>query len=198
MRVRFRFIILAVLTLCFTGFASAQSGSPAERLPVDKSAPRPKDNTAEPPRHEDDSDSEGGSSSKQTEVDIAPPKNDDKDHPNSSEVETESEVGEFHPFDPHKAMKAIEVGDFYFKKQNYRAAISRYQEALLWKPRDAEATYKLGEAQEKAGDKAAAAENYREYLKILPSGPYAPKAQSGVDRLKDVSASSRAQAAKPN
>src|SRR5215472_9378466 len=130
MKVQFQFLILAVLTLCFSGFAVAQSGSPAERLPVDKSAPPPKDNTAEPPRHDDDT--AGESSSKQTQVDVAPPKNDEKDHPNSYEVETESDVGEFHPFDPHKAMKAIEVGDFYFKKQNYRAAISRYQEALLW------------------------------------------------------------------
>ena len=65
---------------------------------------------------------------------------------------SDSDLGEFHPWDPHKAMKCIEVGDFYFKQGNYRAAISRYQEALDWKPKDAEATYKLGEAQEKSGD----------------------------------------------
>jgi len=27
-----------------------------------------------------------------------------------------------------KAMKAVEIGDFYFKKENYNAAISRYRE----------------------------------------------------------------------
>jgi tetratricopeptide (TPR) repeat protein len=182
MNVQFRWLILAIMSLSFSGFAVAQSGSPAERLPVDKSAPVPKDNTADPPRHEGGA--AGESSSKQTQVDVTPPTNDEKNHPNSYEVETESDTGEFHPFDPHKAMKAVEVGDYYFKKQNYKAAISRYQEALQWKPQDAEATYKLGEALEKSGDKAGAAENYRAYLKILPHGPYAQKAQSGFDRLK--------------
>ena len=81
-------------------------------------------------------------------------------------------------------MKCIEVGDYYFKQGNYRAAISRYQEALDWKPKDAEATYKLGEAQEKSGDFTGARENYQAYLKILPKGPYAEKAQKGIDRLK--------------
>lgn len=195
MNVRFRFLIFAVLSLCFVAAAVGQSGSPAERLPVDKSAPPPKDNTAEPPRHDDDT--AGESSSKQTEIDVAPPKNDDKNHPNSYEVDTESDVGEFHPYDPHKAMKAIEVGDFYFKKENYRAAISRYQEALQWKPRDAEATYKLAEALEKSGDKAGALENYRAYLKILPHGPYAQKAEEGAERLKSLSTPSSAKAGSP-
>jgi tetratricopeptide (TPR) repeat protein len=201
MRVRFRFLILALLSLCFAGVAVAQNEPPAERLPVDKSASPPKDNTAEPPRHEDDAayDSEvapGESSSKQTRIDIAPPKNDTKDHPNSYEVDTESDVDEFHAFDPHKAMKDIEVGDWYFKKENYKAAVSRYQEALHWKPNDAEATYKLGEAQEKSGDTTAAGQNYQAYLKILPHGPYAEKAHRALDRLKEKS--SNAQAAKPN
>jgi tetratricopeptide (TPR) repeat protein len=193
--VRFCFLLLAVVSLCSVGVGLAQSGSPAEQLPVDKSARPPKDNTAEPPRHDDDI--AGESSSKQTQVDISPPKNDEKNHPNSYEVDTESDVEEFHPFDPHKAMKAIEVGDFYYKKENYRAAISRYQEALQWKPRDAEATYKLGEALEKSGDKAGALENYRAYLKILPHGPYAQKAQSGAERLKNAAPASSAEATAP-
>ena len=52
-----------------------------------------------------------------------------------------------------------------------RAAISRYQEALEWKPRDAEATYKLGVVQEKTGDFNGALANYQAYVKILPSRP---------------------------
>ena len=110
-------------------------------------------------------------------MDVSRQSNDEKNHPNSYEVDTESDIGEFHPFDPHKAMKAIEVGDLYFKKQNYRAAISRYQEALNGKPNDAEATISWAKAQEKSGDKAAAAENYQRNPKILPHGPYAQKAQ---------------------
>lgn len=83
-----------------------------------------------------------------------------------------------------KAMKDIEVGDYYYKRDNYRAAISRYREALEYKPHDAEATFKLAEALNKSGDATDAGENYRAYLKILPSGPYAKKAKEALSRLK--------------
>jgi len=189
-------LILVILSFCFATVAVAQDQPPVERVPVDKSAPKPADNAAQPPRS--DGDIPGESSSKKTEIDVSPPKNDQKDHPYSYEVDTDSDVSEFHSFDPHKAMKAIEVGDYYFKKENYKAAISRYQEALDWKPADAEATYKLGEALEKSGDLSGAVENYQAYLKILPHGPYARKAEKALDRLKEKGISSRAKAeAKP-
>jgi tetratricopeptide (TPR) repeat protein len=191
MTVRFRILILAIISVCLTGLVVAQSNEdegPMTRVPVDKSAPPPKDNRKAPPRSDQLAPDE--SSSKQTEIDVAPPSGDEK-HAGAFD----SELGEFHPFDPHKAAKCIEVGDFYFKQGNYRGAISRFQEALEWKPRDAEATYKLGEVQEKTGDLNAALENYQAYLKILPKGPLADKAQKGVDRLKSKAAPTAAQAA---
>src|SRR5208283_1171069 len=121
---------------------------------------------------------------------ISPPKGDEK-HPGAND----SELGEFHPWDPHKAAKCIEVGDYYYKQGNYRGAISRYQEALEWKPKDAEATYKLGEVQEKTGDLNSALANYQAYLKLLPKGPLAEKAQKGVDRLKSKAGVTAAQSA---
>ncbi len=83
-----------------------------------------------------------------------------------------------------KAMKDVEIGDFYYKKENYQAAISRYREALEFKPHDAEATFKLAEVLNKTGDTAGAIENYQAYLKILPNGPYAKKAHEALDKLK--------------
>jgi hypothetical protein len=38
--------------------------------------------------------------------------------------------------------------------------------------------------QEKSGDLSGALANYQAYLKILPKGPYALRAQQGVERLK--------------
>ncbi len=84
-----------------------------------------------------------------------------------------------------KAMKDIEVGDFYVKKENYPAAISRYREALEFKPHDAEATFKLAEVLNKTGDVAGATEDYEAYLKILPNGPYAKKAKEALSKLKE-------------
>ncbi len=129
------------------------------------------------------------SSSKDTRVDLSPPKDDEKSHPTSGAAVSDakdaaSDVQELHPWDPHMAAKDVEVGDFYFKKKNYRAAIERYKEALFYKPNDAVANFRLGESLEMTGYAQEAATHYQEYLKILPHGPFAADAQKALDRLK--------------
>ena len=194
MDVRFRSLILALVCFWLAGAALAQEPAPVEQVPVDKSAPPPKDNRKAPPRS--DNIPAGESSNKQTQTDISPPSDDAKKHPGADLSDTD--VNEFTPWNPMKAMKDVEVGDFYFKvKQNYPAAISRYREALEYKPHDAEATFKLAEALNKTGDTAGAVENYEAYLKILPNGPYATKAHEALDKLKTAGASSAKAAAKP-
>src|SRR5215472_5392423 len=127
------------------------------------------------------------SSSKDTRIDLSPPANDTKSHPNSGvavyDAEQPNDVQEFHPWDPHKAAKDVEVGDFYFKRKNYRAALDRYKEALVYKPNDAIAQFRLAESLEKTGNSPEAVTHYQEYLKILPHGPFAADAQKAVDRL---------------
>jgi len=129
------------------------------------------------------------SSSKDTRIDLSPPNNDQKDHPLSSVPSTDqndaSDVEEMHPWDPHKAAKDVEVGDFYFKKRNYKAALDRYQEALIYKPNDAIANFRLAESLDKLGNSAEAATHYQEYLKILPHGPLADDAQKALARLNE-------------
>lgn len=171
------------------------SAPPAERPTPPPSEPGPYGPTgpssaSEPPRAAPP-DTPGASTSKDDKVDISPPANDAKAHPNAGL--DNPDIGEFHPFDPHRAAKDVEVGDFYFKQRNYRVAISRYREALLYKPNDAIATFSLADALEKAGDLQEAAQNYRAYLKILPNGPKAKEAHKSLDRLK----SKGAVAAKP-
>jgi len=168
--------------------SSQQNAPPVEQVPVDKSAPPPKDNRANPPRS--DHVPAGESSSKQTAIDVSPPANDEKAHPEAGLGD--SDVSEFTPYNPMKALKAIEVGDWYYKQENYKAAISRYQEALEYKPHDAEATFKLAEVLNKTRDFAGAKENYEAYLKILPNGPYAKKAREALAKVKDKPAQSAA------
>ena len=179
MDVRFRYLILALFCLCLAGAVAAQE-PPVEQVPVDKSAPPPEDNRKNPPRS--DNVPAGESSSKQTQIDVSPPSDDAKKHP-EAEI-TDTGVDEFTPWNPMKAMKDVEVGDFYYKKENYEAAVSRYREALEFKPHDAEATFKLAEALSKTGDTAGAIEDYQAYLKILPNGPYAKKAHEALEKLK--------------
>jgi tetratricopeptide (TPR) repeat protein len=132
------------------------------------------------------------SSSRDTRIDISPPKNDAKSHPGSKTAVEDldipenidvSGVQEFHPWNPMKALKNIEVGDFYFKRKNYKAALERYKEALYYKDGDALASFRLAVCQEKLGDKADARKYYEQYLKILPEGPFAKDAHASLDRL---------------
>jgi tetratricopeptide (TPR) repeat protein len=143
--------------------------------------------------HQDQSESSARasemSSSKDTRTDLSPPANDQKAHPMSGAAVSDAEdaasdVQEMRPWDPHKAAKDIEVGEFYFKKKNYRAALDRYKEALVYKPRDALAEYRLAECFDKTGNSSEAITHYQEYLKILPEGPFAADAQKALDKLK--------------
>lgn len=144
-------------------------------------------------------DAVGESSSKDTQIDITPPPNDNKEHPQSSDLlkDEGSAVGgdttEFHPWDPHKAAKDIEVGDYYFKRKNYVGAESRYREALVYKDNDADATYKLALCLEKLGRPDEALGQYESYLKILPYGPEADNAKKAIERLKTPAASAKTQ-----
>jgi tetratricopeptide (TPR) repeat protein len=104
------------------------------------------------------------------------------------------DVGEFHPWNPHKAAKDIEVGDFYFKRKNYHAAEDRYREALFYKDNDALATFRLAICLEKMDRLDDARKEYESYLRILPHGPQAEEARKAIDRLKGTAAAS----AKPN
>jgi tetratricopeptide (TPR) repeat protein len=129
------------------------------------------------------------SSSKDTRIDLSPPGDDQKNHPQSGAAmvdaeDAASDVQEMHPWDPHKAAKDVEVGDFYFKRKNYRAAMERYREALVYKPNDAVANFRLAECSEKTGNQSDAIAHYLQYLKILPHGPLAPDAQKALERLK--------------
>src|SRR5262245_57479327 len=129
------------------------------------------------------------SSSKDTRIDLSPPADDQKKHPNSGAAVSDAEdaasdVQEMHPWDPHKAAKDIEVGDFYFKKKNYRAALERYKEALIYKPNDALAQFRLAECLNKTGNSTEAITHYQEYLKILPHGPFAADGQTALEKLK--------------
>jgi len=143
-------------------------------------------------------DEPGESSSKDSPIDLSPPPGDAKAHPDSSDIlmdETvapgNSDVSEFHPWNPHKSAKDVEVGDFYFKRKNYRAAEDRYREALFYKENDAQATFRLAVCLEKLNQPDEASKEYETYLKILPHGEEAEKAEKAIQRLKGAAANAK-------
>jgi tetratricopeptide (TPR) repeat protein len=126
-----------------------------------------------PPRSDDES------SSNQTRMDLSPPSGDALAHPDGGHM-TEIDAREWNPL---RAMKDVEVGDYYYRNGNYKAALSRYREALQFKPRDAPATFKLAQALEKVKDFEEARSRYQEYLVILKDGPSATEAKKALERL---------------
>ena len=176
----FRRICTALLCLSCIGWAFAQQDSSRNPRPPKNQAPPRSDDATDYPRSSEES------SSLDNRVDISPPKDDAKKHPYSmsrGEEEDAGDVQEFHPWDPHKAAKDVEVGDYYFKRKNYRAAEDRYREALLYKPNDVFAMFGLARSLEKLGEFDEARANYEGYLKILPEGPLAPEVHKGLERL---------------
>jgi hypothetical protein len=173
--------------------SGGQDSTPSAGKPA-----KPHEPDFSPPRSDagDSGIGEGQSSSKDTQIDLSPPPGDAQTHPQSREALKDAgfedaaggDVAEFHPWDPHKAAKDVEVGDFYFKRKNYKAAEDRYREALYYKDNDAMATFRLAVCLEKMGRPDDARTEYESYLKILPHGPEAAEAQKAIERLKGPAA----------
>jgi tetratricopeptide (TPR) repeat protein len=123
------------------------------------------------------------SSSRSNIMDISPPIGDVQEHPDSEVPQELVGTTEMHPWNPHKAEKNVEIGDYYFKEKNYRAAESRYREALYYKENDATATLHLAEVLDKMGRSNEARESYQAYLKIMPHGPNSIDAHKALERL---------------
>jgi tetratricopeptide (TPR) repeat protein len=75
------------------------------------------------------------------------------------------------------AWKSVEVGDFYLRRKKYRAALSRYKEAVKTDPYYAPAYLGLGKVYDKIGLREKALEGYRKYLDMLPSTKQAEEAK---------------------
>jgi tetratricopeptide (TPR) repeat protein len=188
MRIRIFVAVLACVSVCFC-YVPQMVARQDDSLPQASRQDEKEENAARATEE---------SSSKDTRVDLSPPKDDEKNHPMSAAAvsdaqEAPSDVQELHPWDPHKAAKDVEVGDYYFKRKNYKAAIERYKHALIYKQDDAIATYRLAVSLDKTGNSSEAVTYYQGYLKILPHGTYAADAQKAISRL---TSDNRANAAK--
>ena len=100
----------------------------------------------------------------------------------SSSSKQEAEPAATH--DPYQAAQDVEVGDYYFSEKKYRAALSRYQDALEAKPDDAAIYLRLGRTFEKLDEPARAYENYDASLVADPAGPSREEAGKSTERLR--------------
>lgn len=129
-----------------------------------------------PPRSDQPASVPGESSSKEHPEDIGPPPVD----------YDPGDVTEFKKYDPHRADKDIEVGDYYAEQGNYRGALLRYQDALEYKPNDPTAIFRLATSYEKVKRPRDAARYTVLYLRLAPDGEFYNDALKLQERLQPM------------
>jgi tetratricopeptide (TPR) repeat protein len=177
-------ITILFMGLCAGGLAAQTSSQPDQSQPSQATQQQQE----EQQKSLDRSREAGESSSRDTRIDLSPPKDDAKNHPGAgtggaTDADT-GDVTEMHPWNPYRAINDDQVGDFYMKQENYKGAIARYQDALVYKENDAVAHFRLGQCFEKTDKPDEAIPHYQAYLKILPQGPYAKQAKKALEKLK--------------
>jgi len=94
-------------------------------------------------------------------------------------------------WDPLRAERDLQVGEFYLHKGDLDAAIDRFQDAALAKPGYAIPFRFLGEAQEKKGLKRDAIQSYTRYLDLYPHAEDKEKIEKKIEKLRSEVAKSR-------
>jgi tetratricopeptide (TPR) repeat protein len=122
------------------------------------------------------------SSSKPAE-EPAPKKPDKPDKKHKSDTATQNAPDQ-PSWDPLRAEKDIEVGQYYMRKGDVDAAIDRFQDATTAKPGYAVPFRYLGEAQEKKGLKKEAIKSYARYLDLVPRADDAEKVRKKIAKLR--------------
>jgi tetratricopeptide (TPR) repeat protein len=120
------------------------------------------------------------SSSRPSDAPNPPEKTKKKNKPNSATQNAPDQP----TWDPLRAEKDLEVGQYYMRKGDVDAAIDRFQDATTAKPGYAVPFRYLGEAQEKKGLKKQAIKSYSRYLELYPHAEDGDKIRRKIDRLR--------------
>ena len=120
-----------------------------------------------------DSSNSSSSSSSLTGLDrvIAPPPDNEKRGKNAKQAPEHQET----------AAEDENVGSYYLSTKNWRAALSRYQSALVLDPENPEVYWGLAESQRHLGDFAKAKANYLKLLDYDPDSKHAKEAKKALE-----------------
>jgi tetratricopeptide (TPR) repeat protein len=75
----------------------------------------------------------------------------------------------------------IEVGKFELERKNWKAALSRFESALVLSPDDPEVYWGLAESERGLGQFAEARANYKKLLDYDPDGPHGKAARKALN-----------------
>jgi tetratricopeptide (TPR) repeat protein len=85
--------------------------------------------------------------------------------------------------DPVLCEKNIKVGDFYYKKKNYVAAIRRYLDAIDYQTNSVRAYESLARAYEKNDEPQKAIAAYKQFIDNNPDSPNVPEFRAKLAKL---------------
>src|SRR6267154_698648 len=103
----------------------------------------------------------------------------------NKQTDTATKNAEDQPkWDPLRAEKDLEVGQYYMRIGKIDAAMDRFQDAIDAKPGYAVPFLYLGEAQEKKGMKRDAIKSYKRYLELYPHAEDKAKIENKIEKLR--------------
>jgi len=85
--------------------------------------------------------------------------------------------------DERKGAASRDVGEFYFDRGNYRAAESRFVQALQFNPIDPRAMYDLARSLQKLNQAPQAISRYQACIDLEPAGLYADRSRKALQDL---------------
>jgi tetratricopeptide repeat protein len=92
----------------------------------------------------------------------------------------------------------LDVGGYYLEKKNWKAALSRFQSALVLAPEEPEVYWGLAESQRNLGQFADARANYQKVLDFDPDGPHGKAARKALKEPEIANAKSAPQTPSTN
>src|SRR5579863_3123717 len=107
-----------------------------------------------------------------------------KPKPNSTTDNATQNAPDQPTWDPLRAERDLEVGQYYMHKGDLDAAIDRFEDAAVAKPGYAIPYRFLGECQEKKGLKRDAIKSYTRYLDLFPHAEDKEKIEKKIEKLR--------------
>ena len=86
--------------------------------------------------------------------------------------------------DPARSKENLDIGNTYYKRRNYSAAISRYIEAIAWQENAIPAYEALARAYEKHGEFTKAIQTLEAVIEKNPNSPKNKEFQAKIARIK--------------
>jgi tetratricopeptide (TPR) repeat protein len=120
---------------------------------------------------------------KQSQPQQSQPSEEDEQNPPE---EDESVAPEKFVLDPLESERNVKVGNFYMHKgttSGYRAALARYERAAKFNPQNAEAYFKMGEAEEKLKNKDKAKIAFQRVIQIEPDSKLGHEAKKKLSKI---------------